>query len=77
MSGKINTTGELRDFLGKMMFEVRDNGLNLDKANQITKLAGQINESFYAEIKVARVRKEGGVQMGQLGSMPIAETQEK
>lgn len=63
----------MRDFLGKMMLEVRDNGLNLDKANQITKLAGQINESFYAEIKVARVRKEAGIEMNKLGAMPIAE----
>lgn len=38
----------------------------------ITKIAGQINESFYAEIKVARVRKEMGIEMGKLGAMPIA-----
>lgn len=76
MLKKLNTTGDLRNFLADVMMEVKDNGLNLDKASQITKLAGQINESFYAEIKVARIRKEAGFQMGKLGAMPISDEQE-
>ena len=71
MSGKIKTTGELRDFLASMMLGVKNGDLDLDKASRITKLAGQINESFYAEIKVAKVRAEAGEAMGALGDMAI------
>ena len=71
MSGKIKTTGELREFLASMMVGVKTGDLNLDKASRITKMAGQINESFYAEIKVAKIRLEAGEAMKKLGEMPI------
>jgi len=45
--------------------------LDLDKASRITKLAGQINESFYAEVKVAQVRVAAGELMPALGSMSV------
>jgi hypothetical protein len=67
----IKTTGELRDFLATMMVGVKNGDLDLDKASRITKLAGQINESFYAEVKVAKVRAEAGEAMQALGSMPV------
>lgn len=71
MSGKIKTTGEMRDFLATMMVGVKNGDLDLDKASRITKLAGQINESFYAEIKVAKVRAEAGENMPALGKMSV------
>lgn len=73
MSGNktIRTTGELRDFLATMMVGVKNGDLDLDKASRITKLAGQINESFYAEVKVAKVRAEAGEAMQALGCMPV------
>ena len=71
MSVKIKTTGELRDFLANMMLGVKNGDLDLDKASRITQLAGQINESFYAEIKVAKVRAEAGAAMVDLGAMPV------
>lgn len=67
----IRTTGELRDFLAVMMVGVKNGDLDLDKASRITKLAGQINESFYAEIKVAKIRAESGEAMEKLGNMPV------
>lgn len=70
-SGKIKTTGELRDFLASMMIGVKNGDLDLDKASRITKLAGQINESFYAEIKVATVRAAAGEEFAKLGEMQI------
>lgn len=75
MSGKIKTTGELRDFLATMMIGVKNGDLDLDKARNITKLASQINESFYAEIKVAKVRAEAGVVMSGLGAMSIGSSE--
>lgn len=71
---KIKTTGQLRDFLASMMVEVKTGTLDLDKARNITKLAGQINESMYAEVKVAKVRAEAGQIMPDLGSMQIGES---
>jgi hypothetical protein len=68
---KIKTTGQLRDFLADMMIGVKNGDLNIDKASRITKMAGQINESLYAEIKVAKVRLEAGEEMAKLGEMKI------
>lgn len=72
-SKKIKTTGELRDFLANMMLGVKNGDLDLDKASRITKLAGQVNESFYAEIKVASIRTAAGEELAKLGEMPIGE----
>lgn len=52
----IKTTGELRAFLAKAMVDVQSGAMDLDRANRIVKLAGQINESLYAEVKVAKMR---------------------
>lgn len=68
---QIKTTGELRDFLATMMVGVKNGDLDVDKASRITKLAGQINESLYAEIKVAKVRAEAGQEIPQLGALAI------
>jgi len=73
---KIKTTGELRDFLATMMVAVQSGDVDLDKAKNITKLAGQINESFYAEVKVAKVRAEAGQEMPGLGEMRIGAREE-
>lgn len=72
MANKLmKTTGELRDFLATMMVGVKNGDLDIEKARNITKLAGQINESFYAEVKVAKVRAEAGEVMPKLGMMDI------
>jgi len=72
MRGEIKTTGDLRNFLALAMEDVKGGFLDLDKASRITKLAGQINESFYAEIKTARIRTEMGEEKHALGQLPIA-----
>lgn len=74
MSGKIKTTGQLRDFLATMMVGVKNGDLAVDKASQINKLAGQINESMYAEVKVAVIRKQAGEVMPTMGDMNIGES---
>lgn len=71
----VQTTGDLRDFLANMMVGVKNGTLDLDKASRITKLAGQINESFYAEVKVAKIRAEAGEAMPMLGQMRVGEAE--
>lgn len=71
MSEKIKTTGQLRDFLVNMMIGVKNGNLDLDRASRITKLAAQINESMYAEIKTAKVRAEAGEAMPKIGEMSV------
>ncbi len=76
MSAKIKTTGQLRDFLANMMLGIKNGDLDLDKARNLVKMAGQINESMYAEIKVAKVRLEAGEQVEKMGALPIGEKDE-
>lgn len=76
MAVKIKTTGQLREFLAKMIVDVESGSIDLDKASRITKLAGQINESFYAEVKVAKTRAEAGHIMSDIGSMSVCDPSE-
>ena len=71
MSEKIKTTGQLRDFLVNMMLGIKNGDLDLDRASRITKLAAQINESMYAEIKTAQIRAAAGEQMPKIGDMAV------
>lgn len=68
---QIRTTGELREFLVNMMTGVKDGDLPVDKASQITKLAGQVNESIYAEIKATRLAIDAKREYGEMGTMDI------
>jgi len=70
---EIKTTGQLRSFLAELMVDVKRGFLDTDRASRITKLAGQINENFYAEIKVAKVRAEAGDELTKLGSLLVGE----
>lgn len=73
MPDAIKTSGELREFLAQSMESVRSGELAIDRASQITKLAAQINESFYSEIKIARTSSEAGRKVAELGRLPIKE----
>lgn len=67
----IRTTGELRAFLAQALEDVKDGTLEPERANRITKLAAQINESFYSEIKIVKILGEAGTAVSQLGELPI------
>lgn len=71
MRGKIKTSGDLRNFLSLAMEDLRAGMLDPDVASKLTKMAGQVNESFYAEIKTARVMAEFGRASHELGELPI------
>ncbi|WP_395504757.1 hypothetical protein [Ectopseudomonas hydrolytica] len=69
---KITTTGELREFLASAINAVANGTMDTEKARNITKLAAQVNESFYSEIKIAKVQLEMGKESCSLGALPIS-----
>lgn len=71
MSGKIETTGQLREYLVTMMQGVKNGDVKVEVASVMTKMAAQVNESFYSEIKIARVARETGGTAKPLGQLPI------
>ena len=72
---KIENVGELRAFLVTMMVGVKDGLIDGQDARDIVKLAAQINESFYSEIKVAKLRHDiAGEKFRTLGATPIGDT---
>ena len=42
----INTTGDLRKFLCNSISSVANGTMDIAKAREVTKLGGQVNESF-------------------------------
>jgi hypothetical protein len=45
--------------------------METDKARNITKIAAQINESIYSEIKTARVMAELGREASEMGCLAV------
>lgn len=72
---KIQNVGQLREFLANAIIAVKNGEMNVQAASQIQKMAAQINESFYSEIKVAQVRRSLGdeSQILPTGKMPISQ----
>lgn len=69
---KIETTGQLREFLTNMMLGVKNGSIDTADASAIVKLAQQVNENFYAEIKTQVVRHQlAGERPGAHGQMAI------
>ena len=68
----INTTGDLRKFLCNSINAVANGTMDISKAKEVTKLAGQVNESFYSEVKVARLQIDLKEEHDKLGSLPVA-----
>ena len=73
MANSIKTTGQLRDFLANMLVGVKNGDVKPEEARGIVKMAAQINESFYSEIKIQKVRVEAGEKLTDLGALPIGE----
>lgn len=67
----ITTTGDLRNAIAEMIVKVRDGKCELDDAAAIAKLAGRLNETFFAEISAMKVQKELGQEVAKLGEMAI------
>jgi hypothetical protein len=67
----INTAGDLRKFLCNSINSVANGTMDISKAREVTKLAGQVNESFYSEVKVARLQMDMEKEVHKLGSLPV------
>jgi hypothetical protein len=70
----INTAGDLRKFLCSSINSVANGTMDINKAKEVTKLAGQVNESFYSEVKVARLQLDMQQEVYKLGSLPVSQT---
>ena len=68
---KIQTTGQLREFLSNMIVGVKNGDISCTQASNITKLAAQVNESFYSEIKVAQIERAASNEVSKMGDLPI------
>lgn len=73
---KINTSGDLREFLCSSINSVANGTMDIAKAREVTKLAGQVNESFYAEVKVAQQQIALGNEAAKFGDLDINSDQE-
>lgn len=67
----IKTTGQLREFMVQMMLGLKNGDVDYQDANALQKMASQINESFYAEIKIAKMQHEFGDKPAAMGELPI------
>lgn len=72
MSAKIGNTGQLREFLSNMLLGVKDGAVKVDEARTMVKLAEKINESFYAELKVAQVHLQLERKVAELGKLVLS-----
>lgn len=75
MKENILQTGALRAYLAKTLSLIEFGDIDIAKAAQITKMAAQINESIYAEMKVAQVRTAAGLPPFEMGAMPLGISQ--
>lgn len=67
----IHTTGDLRKFLADMLDKVERGQVDHATAHTATKIAAQINNSFYAEAKAAVAQWHLGKQVQEIGHMPL------
>jgi hypothetical protein len=72
---KITNTGELRAFLCSAINNVANGTFDVHKAKEVTKIAAQVNESLYAEVKVARTQLELGREVAKFGALHLGEAE--
>jgi len=68
---KITNTGELREFLCSAINGVANGTFDVNKAKEVTKIAAQINESLYAEVKVAKTQIDLGNEAAKFGELKL------
>lgn len=64
-------SGELRKFLLDSINKVENGEMEEAQARNIIKMAGQVNESLYAEVKVSKTKLELGETIEQFGKLDL------
>jgi hypothetical protein len=73
MSQKLTNTGRIRAFLSEAMVKIAAGEMTAEDAGTIAKLAGQVNESLYAEIRHQRLQLELKREVGKFGELVIGD----
>jgi hypothetical protein len=68
---KIKTTGDLRKVLLESISDVQCGHLDVSKAQAIGKLAAQVTESLYAELKANKQLADLGEKTQKLNGLPL------
>ena len=69
----IEKSANLRRVLADAIIAVRDKKMDPATANDIAKLAGRLNDNYFAEVALRKSLKECDVAVPQLGQIPIGE----
>ena len=64
-------SGELREFLLQSIQDVANGDMEEAQARNIIKMAGQVNESLYAEVKVTKTKVELGESTDKFGELGL------
>jgi hypothetical protein len=76
VKSSIKNSGDLRAFLCNAMVDVRNGTLEVDKASVIQKLATQVNENMYAEVKVSKMLADAERGHYVLGQLPLQDAEQ-
>lgn len=68
-------SGELREFLLQSINDVANGDMEEAQARNIIKMAGQVNESLYAEVKVTKTKLELGEATDAFGNLGLTADQ--
>ena len=68
---KITKSGELREYLLSAINMVGNGTMDAAKARDITKIAAQVNERLYAEVRVAKTQIELGAEAAKFGDLDL------
>lgn len=67
----MKNTSDLRKKLALTLEQVSSGDLTIEQGLAVTKVAAQINESFYSEVKVAALSSSLGRYVTKLGDLKI------
>lgn len=76
MQSKIQTAGQLRIFLCNMILGIKNGDIEINKATQITKMAEQITNSLYSEMKMQQLQIQAGNKHYLIGQLPLGDEEE-
>ena len=72
-TSRIETAGQLRRFLADSIIAVKNKQMDADTARNVVKLAAQLNESIYAELKTKQVLSGLSEHHALMGDQKIGE----